>query len=520
MENRAGDPYYVPHLAGDRDTVLRAYLDRGYQQVSVAFEPEFDESRANVTLRVNVVEGPQTTVDRVIVVGNTRTDLETILDEITLQPGDPLGLSEVLESQRRLSALGLFGRVRISEGSRQLGRSSVDLIVTVEEAPATIIGIGGGIEVVERARAISATATEDRLEIVPRGFLELTRRNIAGGNRSVSLFTRLSLGRENAPGDPARDGKGLGISEYRVVGSYREPRAFRFDGDMQVSGSLERSLRTTFSFNRNTLSAELLRRLTPSLRFNARYALEYNELFDVRIPENEQLLVDRLFPQVRLSILSGTLYRDTRSDAVDPEAGSVATLDVDLAPRAIGSEVGFVKGFAQMLWFKRLPSARRMVFAAGARIGLAHGFSRIVSIDPVTQAEEVVVRDIPASQRFFAGGSNSVRGFQLDRLGVPEILNADGLSNGGEAMIVLNAELRVPVWKDFGAVGFVDAGQVFRAVGDLDVAQIRPTAGVGLRYRSPIGPLRLDLGFKLNRQTFPNRREHGSEWHFSLGQAF
>ena len=158
--------------------------------------------------------------------------------------------------------------------------------------------------------------------------------------------------------------------------------------------------------------------------------------------------------------------------------------------------------------FTRLPGAGRLVFAGGARLGLARGFSQVVE------------ESVPASQRFFAGGSTTVRGFQLDRLGVREILNANGLSNGGNAMLVVNAELRSPLWKDLGAVAFVDAGNVFGRVSDFDITALRPTAGVGIRYRSPIGPLRLDLGFKLNRETFPNRREHGSEWHFSLGHAF
>lgn len=512
MQSRAGDPYYPPHLAADRDAIVRAYLDRGYQQVGVVMEPVFDEPKTGVALRVGVTEGPQTTVDRVIVVGNTRTDLQTILDELTLRPGSPLGLADLVESQRRLSALGLFRRVRLAEGSRQPGSPAVDLLVTLEEAPATTIGVGGGIEITERPRAVEGGGSEDRLEIVPRGFFELTRRNIAGGNRAVSLFTRVSLGRENAPDDPARDGKGLGISEYRVVGSYREPRAFRFDGDLLITASLERALRTTFSFNRNTLSAELLRRVSPAVRVSGRYALEYNDLFDVRIRESERLLIDRLFPQVRLSILSGSVLRDTRNDPVDPERGALLAMDVDVAPRALGSEVGFAKSFGQAIWFRRLAAPVRLVFAGGARAGVARGFSRVVGED--------VVREIPASQRFFAGGSNTVRGFQLDRLGVPAILNADGLSNGGNAMIVLNAELRASLYKDIGAVAFVDAGQVFGRAGDVDLADIRPTAGLGLRYRSPIGPLRLDLGFKLNRETFPNRREHGSEWHFSLGQAF
>lgn len=523
MQSRAGEPYYLPFLSLDRDAITRAYLDRGYQQVAVAIEPVADAEGSNVVLAVDIVEGPQTVVDRVIVVGNLRTDTQTILDELTLSQGSPLGLADLVESQRRLSALGLFRRVRIAEGPRQPGSSAVDLIVTLEEAPATTIGYGAGIEALELPRLEADGTQNDHLTIQPRGFFEVTRRNIAGGNRALSLFTRFSLGPDADLENPERDGRGFGITEYRVVGSYREPRAFRFDLDLLVSAGFERSKRTSFSFNRDTASAEVLRRLSPTVRVSGRYALEYTELFDVRIDESEQLLIDRLFPQFRLSIFSASIVRDTRNDPVDPERGMLLGLDVDTAPRALGSQVGFAKSFAQAFYFKRLPGTRRIVFAAGARLGLARGFSRLVESEAPRETlsgAQVEVRDLPASQRFFAGGSTTVRGFQLDRLGVPSILNTDGLSNGGNAMLVLNAELRLPIWKDVGAVTFLDAGNVFSRVGEFDLAELRPTAGLGLRYRSPIGPLRLDLGFKLNRKTFPNRREHGSEWHFSLGQAF
>lgn len=519
MVSRAGDPYYLPHLMADREAILRAYLDRGYQQAAVGLEPSPRATGPGLDITVTVLEGPQTIVDRVIVVGNSRTDTQTILDEVTLRQGSPLGLTDIVESQRRLSALGLFRVVRLTEGPRRPGTSTVDLIVTLEEAPATTIGYGGGFELVERLRT-RPTGAEDVLEFSPRGFFEITRRNIAGGNRSLSLFTRLSFAPDDVPHDPERDGRGFGISEYRVVSTYREPRAFAFDADLLVSAGLERAIRTSFSFNRRLASTELLKRLTPTVRVSGRYSLEYTTLVDQGIREDERLLIDRLFPQFRLSIFSTSLTRDTRDDPVDPGRGSLAVVDLDVAPRALGSEVGFVRSFGQVFRYARLPFAPRVVLAAGARIGLARGFSRIVeSPQPVTEAG-VEVREVPASQRFFAGGGTTVRGFQLDRLGVPEILNTDGLSNGGNAMLVLNGEVRIPVWKALGAVAFVDAGNVFARVGDFDLSRLRPTAGVGLRYRSPIGPVRVDLGFKLNRETFPNRRESDSQWHFSFGHAF
>jgi outer membrane protein insertion porin family len=132
-----------------------------------------------------------------------------------------------------------------------------------------------------------------------------------------------------------------------------------------------------------------------------------------------------------------------------------------------------------------------------------------------------VVTDLPASERFFAGGDTTVRGYALDRLVTPETIDRNGFPTGGHAVIVLNAELRVPVWGSVGAVGFMDAGNVFNRVSDFDLGEIKPTAGFGLRYLSPIGPIRVDLGFKLDRGVLPTgEREKLTELHISLGQAF
>jgi outer membrane protein insertion porin family len=128
---------------------------------------------------------------------------------------------------------------------------------------------------------------------------------------------------------------------------------------------------------------------------------------------------------------------------------------------------------------------------------------------------------VPASERFYAGGDSTVRGFVLDRLGTPETLNSAGLPEGGAGLVVTNVELRTPYWKGLGGVGFLDTGNVFERAGDIRLGELRPAAGVGLRYRSPLGPLRFDLGFNLDRQTLPNgSRERGVVFHLSLGQAF
>jgi outer membrane protein insertion porin family len=114
-----------------------------------------------------------------------------------------------------------------------------------------------------------------------------------------------------------------------------------------------------------------------------------------------------------------------------------------------------------------------------------------------------------------------VRGFVLDRLGTPETVNDQGFPAGGSGLAVVNAEMRSPYWKGLGGVAFFDAGNVFRRAGDIRLTEFRPAAGFGLRYRSPLGPLRFDLGFNLDRRVLPNgSRERGTVFHLSLGQAF
>jgi outer membrane protein insertion porin family len=131
-----------------------------------------------------------------------------------------------------------------------------------------------------------------------------------------------------------------------------------------------------------------------------------------------------------------------------------------------------------------------------------------------------VVRDLPASERFFAGGDTTVRGFALDRLGSESTLNAEGFPTGGAGLMVVNVELRTPSWKGLGLVTFVDAGNVFQRSSDIALGDLRGAAGAGLRYRSPLGPLRLDVGFKLDRRPIGAGLERRAVLHISLGQAF
>ena len=131
------------------------------------------------------------------------------------------------------------------------------------------------------------------------------------------------------------------------------------------------------------------------------------------------------------------------------------------------------------------------------------------------------VQDLPASERFFAGGNTTVRGFALDRLGTSRTISSSGFPTGGNGEVVVNAELRVATVKGMTAVGFVDAGNVFPRASEIRLTDLRPAAGFGVHYRSPVGPLRVELGFNLDPQELvPGRPERRTVIHVSLGQAF
>ena len=522
IKSQPGTPWFDATVAGDRDAILLEYLNLGFAAVEVNAAPVVAADRSRVDLAFQIREGPQTIVDHILVVGNRRTDERVIRREIVLKQGAPLGLQDLIESRRRLSALGLFRRVNITELAHGGGAAGRDVLVTVEEAPVTNLGYGGGLEATRRLRQSSSAdgGTEEKIELAPRGFFEIGRRNVGGRNRSVNLYTRASVKPKDAPDDPEQDGKGFELGEYRVVATYREPRAFGWNADFMLTGAAEQGIRTSFNFTRRGISLELIRRLTPSLRSSVRYALGTTKTFDERLTGQDVATIDRLFPHVRLSTFSAAVARDTRDDLVEPRRGTFLSAEGSIAARAIGGEVGFVKSYIQGSWFTRLPGARPVVFASRAATGLADGFPRTApAVDDNGNAipgESEVIEDLPASERFFAGGDNTIRGFALDTVGAPNTISRQGFPKGGNAVLILNAELRVPVWGDVGAAFFVDGGNVFDRVTEFDFGELRGSAGFGVRYRSPIGPVRLDLGFKMDRR----EHERRSVLHFSIGQAF
>jgi outer membrane protein assembly complex protein YaeT len=523
LKSAPGRPYFEPQISEDADNIALLYLNSGYPEVTVQPAPKGIGDGSKVEVHFRIHEGPQILIDHVLIVGNQRTSRETILREVQLKSGQPLSQEQEDLTRTRLTGLGLFRRVDISYLQLPGEQNQRDVVITVDEAPVTTIAYGGGVEGGRRlVRSSEDGEAIEEFQVAPRGFFQVNRRNLFGKDRSLSLYASVSfrpkgVGIGPSPSTDLTGDGGYGFNEYLTRITFGERSVFGTRTDATLAAAIEQGVRSSFDFNRRSASAIFTRRLTRAVVVGGGYTLDQTKLLNIKSNFAAQPEIDRLFPQVRLSSVSSSVVRETRLDVLEPTSGSLIGAELEVAARSLGSEVGFVKAFVQGFTYRLLPRARSTVLALGARLGLAEGFARTV----VRDNEQIVVEDIPASERFYAGGDTTVRGFTLDRLGTSDTIDQDGFPRGGHGLVVLNAEARIPVRGGLGVVAFIDGGNVFGLINDIDLSELRGAVGFGLRYRSPVGPIRVDLGFKLDRRLLPTgERERPTALHISLGQAF
>ena len=265
------------------------------------------------------------------------------------------------------------------------------------------------------------------------------------------------------------------------------------------------------------------------MRVSLGYSLNTTHVFDqdpslIDVPQTE---IDRAFPQVRLSSFSVAdlgAIRATIYLGSSRSTGFFLSADGDVSRRApSGPKSAMRRRICRDSFYKNLRTALRLVLAGSARLGLADPFPRPAPPDTFDSNGNLVttISELPASERFFAGGDTTVRGYAVDTVGVPATLTPDtGVPFGGDSTIILNGELRVPIYGPVGGVFFMDGGNVFPKVSDLDVTDLRGSIGTGVRVKSPVGPIRFDIGFKLDRRVIGGRLEPAYAIHFSIGQAF
>jgi outer membrane protein insertion porin family len=453
LRERVSLPYRVVDLAQDRADLQTLYRNAGYPDAVVTPEVTFSEDRSEAHVVLGVRAGGRTTVDGIVVTGLESTREVVVRRELLVEDGEPLGLRAVLESQRRLAALGLFESVSMSEldfGAE--GRRT--LVVHAREGPLTTVAYGIGY------------SERDLL----RGSAEATRRNLFGMDRSLSGFARISF------------------RGSRLLASYREPYLFGRRQELFATAYREDEDRESFDFIRYGGLFQTSHPISGAFRLILRYSYLRTNTFNIQVPIDE---VDRQFQDSTFSGPSFSIVNDDRDDAFDPHAGHLVGADVHFSMRALGGD-SFVKSYLQGAFYRRVRPG--LVLALSGRLGLA-----------ATLGEGVPDR-LPLPDRFFAGGDYSLRGFKIDSVD-PE---------GGNALLLGSAELRVDAGRRLSVAAFSDVGNVYPLVGDLALKDLRYAAGFGVRYRSAVGPIRVDWGFKLDRR--PD--ESLSHLHVTVGHAF
>jgi outer membrane protein assembly factor BamA len=429
-----------------------------------------------VDVSAHVTEGARHVLRDVEITGADRTSPSLVARTLKLDIGEPVDFSQWARARSQLYDTGVFRRVDIEEEPMSTDVTTavekpVRARVTLEEWPP--VHARYGMQIADELKP----ASESRdLSLGVSG--DLTYRNVLG--RAVSAGV---AGRLDASFRAAR----MFVTAPTVVGRPITSNLF-------VSRSREELGQTTtrpFLTDKLDFTGEQRLRLKQGLDLGYSYNYQRNHTFDARPVPGDPIGLDI---SVNVARVTGTLLRDTRDDLVDATRGWFHSSTVEDASQALGSDVRFVKYVLQQYYYRSLPG--HVVLASAGRLGLAKAFGQHL---------------IP-SERFFAGGGTTVRGFAQNGLGPTDFF---GAPLGGDALLVLNQEVRFPVFKWFRGVGFMDAGNVFASAADVSLRDLKPSVGIGVRIQTPVALIRVDFGMPITRQG-----ERRGRWTFSVGQVF
>jgi len=468
LQFREEAPYNVVDIGDARYAILSLYTRLGYIDAHVEVDSTIEDDRAFLKFRIN--EGKLSVIGKIIYSGNIKTKTKIIDREFTAREGDTFNYDELLKIKQRLYKLGIFSEVSIDplhpeEGGD--GKLVRDLLVSVKEGNAGSVEVSLGYGDYEKYR----------------GALDINYRNIGGYNRQAGFKAEASS------------------VEQRYVLSFREPWLFNTPNlplnVLVISEDTESVNIDTREviYNINRLSFVI--GVEREIHRNWKAALNYEYSFVKTKDVAPGVVLSREDTgTLGIGSISPSLFYDTRDDPFDPASGSLHGIVVKLASRALFSESEFIKGTFQSSWFFPLP--KKAVFAFSLRGGVAFSYDNI--------------KELPLVERFFLGGRTTVRGYNNDTLG-PK--GADDTPTGGNVYGLINGEFRVPIRKGFSLVTFLDAGNVWQLFEDVN-AELKYTAGIGLRYKTPVGPVSIDYGHKMNKE----EGESSGELHFSFGHAF
>src|SRR6266446_4481570 len=539
-----GQPYSEFGVTTDRDNILALYFNEGLPEASFTStaesvatnvastssaangaslqdagqkdsKPAFEQADA-VRLVYRIQEGPQTRARRILISGYEHTRQGVIRREIRIKPSEPLRQGEVVESQRHLYNLGVFNRVTIEPQNPSGTNPDKDIAVLVEEAKRYTVAYGGGFEV--QRLASTTNPTGGQVQAAPRGIIEVSKLNLTGRADSLSFKLRGSTL------------QGRALLGYFVPNTFGNPH---FSFQATVFAEKTRDI-NTFTEQRYEGAVQLTEQISPLTTVLYRYAFRKVLVSNLNIPSQEI----PLFQQPTLVSQFGvTWFRDSRDNPADATKGSFNSADFSDADTYWGSSASFLRFFFQNSTY--YPIKRRFSFARSMRFGILMPYRDTVSLTFPAPTTPPLPTVIPLPERFFAGGGTSLRAFALNQA-VPRD-DLTGFPVGGQALLILNQEFRFPMRLPFigtalsGAL-FYDGGNVYSRLSRVTWRPYSPkpifglqdpslppgptnlsvcltdcsnelnyfahTVGFGVRYKTPVGPIRVDLGYQLNRPSF------------------
>jgi outer membrane protein insertion porin family len=458
-----GAPYNDVDISDARFRVLEYLTSKGYANVDVAVSRTIENYK--VALAFKVVTGKKEVFGRTIIRGNRMTQYEVIRRELQYREGEPYSISAVAGVRQRLYKLGLFTSVDVEAIAG--GDDRKDILISVTEGEPGSVEFGIGYADIEHFR----------------GFVQVGYNNLWGLDKQVTLRTEASS------------------LERRVILQYSEPwfmgiklpfrTFFLYENKKELNPDNHEIL---YRLNRYSVTSGVEKKLGETLKGELYYEFDVVNTTDV-LPD--VILSHEDTGTLAISSIKPALVFDTRDNPFDPKKGVFAGISLKVASFVLFSETNFAKLELYGSNFQKL--SNRIVLAFLARGGVAYGYHK--------------TNELPIVERFFLGGRSTVRGYAQDTLG-PK--GADGNPTGGNAYLMGSLEFRTSIGKGFGIVPFLDMGNVWQKAEQVDPGKLKYTTGLGFRYSTPVGPLRVDYGYKLNREP---GESHG-EIHFSIGQAF
>ncbi len=478
LDLSAGSVFSQAALDAARRRLSAHYRRLGFNEVEIAMATDARTS-GSVDVLVTIDEGPQHILEDVVVEGAGLTRPGFVNRALGFSIGAPVNLQEWYQARKRLYDTGAFRRVDLEFEPSASGTNTEDPTiepirtrVLVEEWPRYRFRYGFQLND-ERAPVGESSRT-----VTPGLLADLVRRNLFGRALTAGVSTRVERRNQTARTFLSMPSL-FGLPITSNVFAARSRTEFG-DADMPP-----------FVTNDNEVTLEQRFRLGATTRVAYGYNYRRSHTFE-RDP-------DPIFPfdiTVNTARLTAAVTMDTRDDLLEPTRGWFHSSSVEYASTFLGSDLRFGKYLLQQYYFRPLPGG--VVLASAVRAGIVGAYGQ----------------DVIPSERFFAGGATSVRGFAEDSLGARDSL---GSTRGGETLLILNQEVRFPIVRWLQGVGFLDAGQPFPTRKEFSLGDLDASVGFGFRVRTPFVLIRVDYGQPLSQSA--GIRPAG-RWVFSIGHMF